>query len=103
MDFLKLHTGFFSAKAIDDDFTLITMPTGASELEFLNDEIERINIEENFHLKNFSNCYSTKFLSSALSSFIELSPVRRVVVGFASDGNNTNLLVFKPEVTRKKT
>ena len=65
---------FYFLKSITDEngYIQITIPPGAYEVESLNNEIKRINIDEG-HYTQANSRFSTKHHFSTLGSIIEIS------------------------------
>ena len=88
--FLTGYIGFFSItnsnnkfhlkKSIPDgdDFIQITIPSGAYEIESLNDEIKRIIIDEG-HYSEEEYPFMLKPNFSTLGSFIEIQPLGPII------------------------
>ena len=75
---------FFTVSIIDDEFTEITIPTGASELQYLNNEIKIIIIEEG-HFTEVDYPFHIKPKSLTLGSIIENSTQGPLVIFSPSD------------------
>ena len=75
-----------------DDIIQISIPPGAYEIESLNKEIRRVNIdEEQFSESDYP--FQIKPMSSTLGSFIEISP-QQPTISFVFDGSIRNPLEF---------
>ena len=77
---------FYLTKSITDDdhYIMITIPPGAYEIEALNDEIKRINIDdEYFNEENYPFIIKPNF--STLGSLIEISNEESAISFKASD------------------
>ena len=85
---------FYFIKSITDrdGYTIITIPTGAYEIESLNNEIKRIIIDEEYYTEaNYP--FSIKPNFSTLGSIIEIS-TQGPVITFIPDDSIRNLLGF---------
>ena len=78
----------------DDDFSVISIPPVAYELEILNDEIKRIFYRKTvFEKRKLSVCNQTNF--STLSSIIEIKPnIIGTQICFVHDDGIRDLLGF---------
>ena len=86
---------FYFIKSITDKdgYTIITIPSGAYEIESLNNEIERIIIDEE-HYTETNYPFSIKPIFSTLGSIIEIS-TQGPVITFVPDDSIRDLLGFK--------
>ena len=85
---------FYFTKSITDDdhYIMITIPPGAYEIESLNDEIKRINIDdEHFTSENYP--FEIKANFSTLGRIIEISN-QESVISFRPDDSIGSLLGF---------
>ena len=85
---------FYFTKSITDDdpYVMITILPGAYEIESLNDEIKRINIDdENFTSENYP--FKIKANFSTLGSIIEISN-QESAISFRPDDSIGSLLGF---------
>ena len=89
----NLNKNFFFLKPIiDDDYIKISIPPGAYEIEGLNNETERINIDKEFYTEtNYPFIIKPKF--STLGLIIEIS-TQGAVVTFVPDDSIGVLLGF---------
>ena len=93
-----MNNEFFFTTAIHDDcFNDIIIPQGASELESLNKEIKRINIEEE-HFKEVNCPFSIKPIFSTLGSNIETLATGGIQISFIHDDRMRDVLGFIPTV-----
>ena len=84
---------FYFLKSItDDDHILITIPPGAYEIESLNNEIKRININQE-HYTETNYPFNIKPNFSTLGSIIEIS-TQGPVITFVPDDSIGDLLGF---------
>ena len=84
---------FFKKTTTDEDgFAQITAHPGAYELESLNDEIERIIIDEE-HYTEANYPFEIKPIFSTLGSIIEISP-QGPIISFMFDDSIKDLLGF---------
>ena len=84
---------FYFKKTISDDgFIKISVPLGAYEIESLNNEIERIIIDEE-HYTETNYPFTIKPNFSTLGSIIEISP-QGPIISFMFDDSIRDLLVF---------
>ena len=92
---------FYSKKSFnEEDFIQITIPSGAYELESLNDEFKR-NLIDKCHYTEAENPFTIKPNFSTLGSVIELSP-QGAKIGFVFDDSIRNLLGFRDTMLFKK-
>ena len=89
---------FYFKKTIteEDGFVQITIPPGASEIETLDNEIERIIIDEGHFSKN-DYLFKIKPNFSTLGSIIEISP-QGPIISFMFDDNIRDLLRFNARI-----
>ena len=76
----------------EDGYTQITIPPGAYEYEYLNDEIKRIIIDDE-HYTEANYPFTIKPNFSALGSIIEISP-QGLIISFMFDDSIKDLLGF---------
>ena len=81
---------FCFTKLLTEDYIILNIPEGASELESLNDEIKRIIIHEN-HYTEENYPFRIKPNFSTLGGFIELS-TQGSIITFAPDDSISDLL-----------
>ena len=87
---------YFKKPLIDEDFTQITIPPGAHEIESLDDEIKRIIIDKN-HYTEANYPFKIKPNFSTLGSIVEIHP-QGPIIGFVFDDNIGNLLGFNETI-----
>ena len=83
---------FYSKKSfVEEDFIQINIPSGAYEIESLNDDLKRMTIDKGFDSDN-DYPFTMKPIFSALRSIIEINPP--AIIGFVHDDSIRNLLGF---------
>ena len=83
---------YFKKHLIEDDFIQIIIPTGAYELESLNNELKRIILDEGYYSEN-DYPFTIKPNFSTLGSIIQIQP-QGAIVGFVSDDTTGDVLGF---------
>ena len=78
-----------------NEFIRITILRGAYELEFLYDEIRRINIEEG-HFTEVDYPFTKKPILSTLRSFVEVSR-QESLISFTPNDSIKDFLAFNPQ------
>ena len=84
---------YFKKSFNEEDFIQITIPSGAYELESLNDEFKR-NLIDKCHYTEAENPFTIKPNFSTLGSVIEINP-KGAIIGFVFDDSTRNLLGFR--------
>ena len=91
---------YFEKSLVEEAFIQNRIPVGAYEIESLNDEIKRINIDEEYYTKvNYPFTIKPKF--STLGSIIEIQP-QGPMIGFVYDNSIDNLLGFNETILYKE-
>ena len=96
------NNNFYLKKTItnEDGFIKKTLPTGAYEIESLNNEIKRISFDEEHYTEaNYPFTIKPKF--STLGSIIETSP-QAPKISFMFDDSMRDLLGFKPKIIHEE-
>ena len=93
----KFH---FKKAFIEEDLIQILLPSGAYELESLNDETKRVNIDRG-HYTEAEYPFTTKPNFSTLGSVIEIKP-QGGIIGFVFDDSIRNLLGFRETILFKE-
>ena len=97
----KNNKFYFTRSINNDDFSKITIPGCAYELESLNDEIKRIIKEGLFAEENYPFVIKPRF--STLGSFIEIKPnFIGSQISFLPDDSIRNLLGFDADTLYEK-
>ena len=94
---------FYFTKSInDDDFSVVSVPPGAYELESLNDDIKRIFIKDGYFTEeNYPFIFTPNF--STLGSIIEIKPnFVGTQITFTPDDSIRDLLGFDSVVNYEK-
>ena len=83
---------YFKKNLIDEDFIQITIPSGAYEIESLNNEIKRIIIDKEYYtIESYPITIKPNF--STLGSIVEIKP-QGAIIGFVFDDSIGSLLGF---------
>ena len=99
----KNNNIYFTISINDDDFSVVSIPIGAYEIETLNNEIKRrIVIEEGYSIEeNYPFIIKPNF--STLGSIIEISSnITGSQIAFTPNDNIRDLLGFKPNVIHEE-
>ena len=97
----KNNKFYFKKSIIEEDFIQITIPSGAYEIESLNEEIKRIIIDKEYYTdENYPISIKPNF--STLGSIIEINPEGSVVIGFVFDDSIGVLLGFNEVILYKE-
>ena len=87
---------YFKKPLIDDDFNQNRISEGPYEIESLNNEIRRINIDKGHYIQaNYQFTIKPNF--STLGSIVEISP-QGPIFGFVFDDSISNLLGFNETI-----
>ena len=90
----------FKKSLIDEDFIQIIIPPGAYEIESVNNEIQKINIDKG-HYTQDEYPFTTKPNFSTLGSIIEIKP-QGSIIGFVYDDSIKNVLGFHETILYKE-
>ena len=87
---------YFRKNLIDEDFIQITIPSGAYEIESLNDEIKRIIIDKVYYTET-TYPFTIKPNFSTLGSIVEIKS-KGPIIGFVFDDSIGSLLGFNETI-----
>ena len=87
---------YFRKNLINEDFIQITIPSGAYEIESLNDEMKRIIIDKEYYTET-TYPFTIKPNFSTLGSIVELKS-KGPIIGFVFDDSIGSLLGFNETI-----